>query len=681
MLARANSDAGTRLRRSKSTSTAYRPSIFIPEHLDPDVAQQHAVAAAATAFVRAHLHESADRKPKRSSEMSRSKSNSSRKSLTSQGSHFPARDSSFRSLQPKSAVQTTAAHSLTRASTMNTEQFPPFFPTPSSDRPLSVTRPLSTQPSITFSENSRPSTQPNPRRQSATSSATSQQIRKARSMYYASSIQTGSPIARPPAKYLTTPPSVDANPHVETIAPLPPVRPVGPSPLAVPRIPVSVTAEETINDARDKYLQSSQQKTVKHKPSMFLAPFKKRHDKGKDKVKEKQRRNTTEDTSASVSSRQIPADSTTEVSVRDFQPQPGIKEKRSFSGSLKNKFKKVFRRPSYKAPNLPVQRIDASRNYYDIAQPSQSHASSAVDIPIPDEDILQRVRSRTPSFETAFPMFARSRSRTSSNGSAKSSKSNRSLHSEANPINASASRASSWGTFSTADTATQRAIKRLTVIHEAKDSLGSEADRVASMTIVKRKSLPPPALASFRDPMPLESLAEEALTPVDPKRVFSALMREIGISKPAASTSKPDRTPGSGSDVFESSETKELHSSASRDLRSSLCSDQRPPLQRPTSAAAQSAQSKNGTIRSLGRKLRSTIRTVTPAEQHSSPCPGRSVSVRGAVRIPREELETPSSTSSFESQLNTIGDQAVGSSGFKYSKQTLVTEFYYWVSR
>jgi hypothetical protein len=598
MLARASSDAGARVRRSKSTSSVHKLPPH-PESFDPDLARQQAIAAATAAFVRAQVNDAAEQK-KRSSEVSRSKSNASRKSLISQGqgSHFPPRDSSFRSMQPQ---QTTSTRRQSRASTLTTvcdmnsaptsglknsrdasaappaEKFPPFYPTPSNAKPMPAPRPLSAQPSVTFSENSRPNSQPKSRLSTA-SSITSQQIRKARSMYYASSVQTGSPISRPPAKYLTTPPSVTVSPITEPTALSPPARNLGPSPLAGPRIPVAVDATSSeIDHARDKYLQNFQQRSIKHKPSLFLAPFKKRRGDDRD---------------TRVGS--VASEHTLKVSP----PQPELqvaKEKRSFSGSLRSKIKKVFRRTSNNAPvSMPVQQIQASREYFGTS--SGLHGS---DVPSPDEKMVRRVQSRS-----------------SSNGSVRSNHSNRSLHSEAN----AASRVTSWGTSSTGDTATQRAMKRLTVIHEAKDSIGSETDRIASMS-TKRKSLPPGALSAFRDPM--ESLLEESS--IDPKRVFSALMKEMDTSKdrvylephlsPAQSIGTPssthgvsgavERTPGAESDVFESSKTKSLHSSGR---------DHRPP-----SAAAQSAQSKASSIRTLGRAIRSTIRTVTPAEQPSSP--------------------------------------------------------------
>ncbi|KAF2822842.1 MFS general substrate transporter [Ophiobolus disseminans] len=573
----------------------------IVEPLDPDVARQHAIAAATAAFARAQVHDAADRKAKRSSEVSRSKSNASRKSLTSQGqgSHFPPRESSFRSLHPPTkSSQDIAAQRQSRASTVNTEKFPSFYPAPIMDRPVSAPRPLSAQPSIAFSDHSRPVTQPKIGHRSAASSITSQQIRKARSMYYASSVQTGSPIARPPAKYLTTPPPIAVTSVLEVPAAISLSRPLEPSPVVVPRIPVTVATDESVDKARDKYLQTFQDRSIKHKPSLFMAPFLKRQDKGKDKSK----RLSSGFTSVSVSSQRTPNDSTADITLSDFIPQPDKKEKRSFSGSLKDKIKRVFRRTSKTSPNLPVQQIDASRDYFggDAVDIEIDHSLHG--IPGPDENVLQRARQRTP-------------------------------------------------TTSTGDTLTQRAIKRLTVIHEAKDSIGSEADRIASIS-TKRKSLPAGSLAAFRDPMPMEKLLEESSISVDPKRVFSALMKEIQTSKSTDVTVETlDRTPGAESDVFESSKTKslhasgsELHSSASRDFRPSTATDQRPPSRRPPSATAQSTQGKASSIRTLGRAIRSTIRTVTPGEHRSSPYPELSINVLGAMRGPGDEAEMSSSS-------------------------------------
>lgn len=124
--------------------------------------------------------------------------------------------------------------------------------------------------------------------------------------------------------------------------------------------------------------------------------------------------------------------------------------------------------------------------------------------------------------------------------------------------------------------------------------------------------------------MPMESLLEETSTPIDPKRIFSALMKEIDTAKVHNSDLGPANTsPGAESDVFESSATKELHAISSRELHSSTSRECRSSIsseQRPTSRCRpNTAQSKTSSIRSLGRALKSTIRTVTPLEYKSSP--------------------------------------------------------------
>ncbi|KAI0586068.1 hypothetical protein Alg130_04449 [Pyrenophora tritici-repentis] len=621
MLARANSDAGTRLRRSKSTSTVHKRPTSVTDSLDLDAVKQQALAAATAAFARAQLQDVADHSGKRNSEVSRSKSNTSRKSLMSQGSHFPPRESSLRSTQRPKVQENTRSQFRSQASEadteQNTEQFPPFYPTPTVEGSSPPPRQLSTQPSITFSESARPSSQPKPLRPNASTSITSQQIRKARSMYYASSVQTGSPIARPPAKYLTTPPTVGIIPISEPSPVYVPNRTLGPSPLAGPRLPVTVGLDATLDKARDDYLQGFQQKAIKHKPSI----------------------------------QHTPDDSTTDLTLNDFVPPQDIKEKRSFSGSLKSKIRKVFRRTSAKSANLPVQQIDASRDYFHTARIGPPSVDETYAIPPPDQETLQRIRARTPSSEGNRPVYLRSGSRSNSTGSGRS---NRSLHSEVHVPHVPTSRVTSWGTSSTEDTLTQRAMKRMTVIHESKDSIGSEADRIASAIAVRRKSMPLPPLASFRDPMPMESLVEEVPTPIDAKRVFSALMREMGTSKPSqTSAGLIEGTPGAESDVFESSTTKlqvqtrELHSSCSRHLRSSTELEQRPPSRRP--ATAQSTQSKTSTIKSLGRAIRSTIRTVTP-RQHSSPDPDVTANVDDANNINKHDENTPSNVATSDSE-------------------------------
>lgn len=626
MLSRSSSDARTRLRRSKSASTVHRYQPSGHQPLDPRIAQQHAVTAATTAFTRAHGLKAVERPDQRSSELSRAKSTSSRKSLTSEGSHFPHRESSVRSVNRPKSSQAPSTKQLSRASTANTEKFPSFYPTPRDERPLS------TQASVTFNDNFRPVSQPRSHRPSAASSITSQQIRKARSMYYASSVQTGSPIARPPGKYLTSPPPMSITPTSDLISLTMSARNKAPSPLALPQIPVQVESGETIDKARDKYLQNFQQqpRQVKHRPSLFLAPFKKRQDRARSGG-----RPTAPSVLSVASSKPVEPPS---EPFDDFGMPKQKKEKRSLSNSLKDKIKKVFRRTSNNPPTKLVQHIEASRDYFNSETSAAVSSNTTYRIPSPDGEALLRIRSRDSSLERMPTPLACPESR----GSTRSKGSNKrqvvsnihkthqtyllwmcSLHSE---TNAMSSRVTSWNDSSTGNTLTQRDIKRLTVIHESKDSISSEAGRSISSTSLRRKAVPLPTFTAFKDPMPMESLMEETFTPLDPKRVFSALMKEMDATNVQKAHSGPsDVSPGAESDVFESSTTKELHamasrehhSSSSRECRTSTSSEQRPTSRR----RPDTAQSKASSIRSLGRALKSTIRTVTPIEHGPLPIP------------------------------------------------------------
>lgn len=643
MLARASSDAGTRLRRSKSTSTVHRHMPPLVEPLDLDVAQKHAIAAATAAFARSHAQEALERKANCSLELGRSKSTASRKSLTSQGSHFPPRELVARSVPAQKSIQTSSPHRPSAASATEESRF--FDPAPVSDRPTPATRPLSAQPSITFSD-ARPGSQPRSHRQSVASSVASQQIRKARSMYYASNVQTGSPIARPPAKYLTKPPPVGISlASSATPTAYMPTRSTGPSPLAGPNVTVPAAPNDTIDIARDRYLQDFQQqpRSIKHKPSLFLAPFKKRQVKTKDKAK----RLSAAYTAFPSNNYSFADDTTANLTVSDFMLQVQVEESCSFSGSLKKKIKRVFRRTSTKTPNLPVQQIEASREYFN--ETTASLTGDRGDIHSPEEHLLKRLRSRTPSLDTVYPHPAISASRSSSRGSARS---NGSLHSEANASSVSASRVTSWGTSASGETLTQRAIKRLTVIHEAKDSIGSMTDRPLSAS-TKRRSLPLPTFSAFQNPMHIGSLVEEVSTPpIDPKRMFSALMREIDASKAVEDLADKERTPGAESNVFESGKIKVLHV-GQKGYRSSVMkgtkllhgNEQKSAPCRPASVAARSVQSKKSSIKSFGHAIRSTIRTVTPGEHRSSPCPDE----RGAAH---SGSNTPSSSASSGSRNN-----------------------------
>ncbi|KAF2107683.1 hypothetical protein BDV96DRAFT_293542 [Lophiotrema nucula] len=644
MLARSSSDAATRMRRSKSTSSVYRP-VTAPEYFDPAIAQKHAVAAAQSAFVKAHADGAAARYRSPKPEVIRTKSNASRKSLGSQGSHFPPRESSFKSLQPRQAGQGQGISRHTRAPAQVLEKFPPFQNTLGADYHHVP------QPKITIStidENVRPSSQLKSHRISLASSANSQQIRKTRSMFYASTIQTGSPLPRshanPTNTYLTTPPSVSTAPDTSRLsgrrsAPLS-------APLPSPRLPVTVAPNETVDQARDRYLQGFKERQLQKKPSLFLAPFRKRQDKGKDKAPKP----PSSARGVSTTSRRTQVETPLEV-VSNHKSQ---KDKRSLSNSIKEKFKKVFRKSSNTTPPaLPVQQIEASRDYfgdYATHAPASSEMNRSLEIPSPTEGQIQRLQSRTPSSDHERPLTTRSPSRPESRESGKS------LQSESSFAPSGNSRSSSWASSTVRGRLKDRIKNRLSTVPENKNSISSLAGQPIVISRSIREPAPTSPLASFQDPMH-DSLLDVSVG-VDPKRVFSALQREIAASG-AAPRQYTTFEPASeiDSDVFGATTQKVSCNLVVQDVTpvSSTASHhggsgdhERLISHRRTESVG--GQSTAASKTSTRQTVRGTIRSVK-GESAPDSVPDRASSVRGAVRIPRPDttgspgLDSPTDTS------------------------------------
>ncbi|KAF2492697.1 hypothetical protein BU16DRAFT_620042 [Lophium mytilinum] len=586
MLARASSDAGARLRRSKSTNSVTRLPPPLPESLDPDVAQKHALAAATTAYARAHELEVAERARSRASTrastLSRTKSNASRHS---EGRHFPARESSLRFCQsPKGGyISAFPRHSiagpdakLPRIASVTPAGTPSAHPTPAGTP--------SAQPTLSLDEIARPATQFATHRNSLAEPTNT--IRKARSMYYASSVQTGSPVPRPPAKYLITPPPASAVPEQRRsfLADLG----ISSSASAVPpRLPATISGDETIDKVRDKYLQDFQKRQLRQRPSFILGPFKNK------KRQEKEKGGLSSITSRSVGSvvyDNIPPVAMTSVEDVTLIADPQ-KEKRSFSNTLKSKFKRVFRRTSIIPTTLPVQQIDASRDYFStcVSPPPLGGDGSFDDTCTPDHTSLNYTHTQGSSLDI-LESSARPGSRASSIVS-----------------NFSASRVTSWNSSSVGNSAN----KRLSVIHEAKGSIASEAAMLPPSPT--RRPPPVPALSSLRDLVQMDDVAEEFPTPMDPGRVFSALMKESG-----------DRN-----GLREGEEDSEME-----DENNSMC--------KGSNHSTSVTLTNQSRISGLSKATKGTIRTVTPDPLDGPAVPGRTTSVRGAVRIPRERSSSRS---------------------------------------
>ena len=575
----ASSNARTRLSRSKSTPTVHQRAVGVaPELMDPDVAQKHALVAATTAYARAHATNIAERSKSRDSGMQRSKSNASRKP---EGRHFPPQEYSLRfSQSEKGGYMSSVPHHQRTAASKNV---PLVHRAGLGDTVISP-------PSLAGSENTRPGTQARISSPTATN-----HIRKARSMYYASSVQTGSPIGQPSAKYLTAPRT--ANPVPESL--LSDLGAVS-IPAATARLPATISGNESLGKVRDRCLQDFQNRKLRERPSFIMAPFRKRHEKATKKLTKPQVGKVTYDNNMPSSG----------IDENVKKPLSGLeKPKRSISNSLRNKIKRVFHRSSNVSTTLPVQHVEASREYFgNHGSRSLVVRSSFENIPSHDKEALSCARSRTSSLEIP-PSFARAKLGESSTA-----------RSEVDASEAG-SRVTSWTNSSAGNTVTTRDTKRLFVIHEANPSITSAAS--AALASSNYQSPPVPGLMAFRNPMSVECDAKEAPATIDPQRVFSALMKEINGVNPEI---EDDTDEGTENDVFISSRgTHDQTASSTLTMQSRM----------------------NSPAFGLNRATKVTIRNGTPDQPKT---PVRTTSFRRAVRIPRADPSYGSTNEDSDSQ-------------------------------
>lgn len=565
--------------------------------MDPDVAQKHALVAARTAYARAHATDIAERSKSRDSGMRKSKSNASRKS---QGRHFPPRESSLRFSQSERGghMSNVPHHQHTTAS---------------NNVPLvhraGLGETVISPPSLAGSENTRPGTQARNQSNVISSPTATNHIRKARSVHYASSVQTGSPIGQPPAKYLTTPRT--ANPVPERCRPLLSNLGVVSIPAATARLPATISGNESLDQARDRCLQDFQNRKLRERPSFIMAPFKKRREKATKKLTKPQVGKVTYDNNMPSSS----------IDEDVKKPLSGLeKPKRSISNSLRNKIKRVFHRSSNVSTTLPVQHVEASREYFgNHGSRSLVVRSSFENIPGHNKETLSCARSRTSSLEVPPSLAcAKSGERSTARSEIDASK--------------PGSRVTSWTNSPAGNTVMTRDTKRLFVIHEANPSISSAAS--AALASSNYQSPPAPGLMAFRNPMSVEGVAEEAPATVDPQRVFSALMKEINGVNPEI---EDDTDEGTENDVFVSSRGTHSQTASTSTMQSRM----------------------NSTASGLNRATKATIKNAT-LDQPKTPV--RTTRVRVAVRIPRAD---PSYSSTNEES----GSQGSGKSGSQITVQ------------
>ncbi|KAF2139015.1 uncharacterized protein K452DRAFT_290108 [Aplosporella prunicola CBS 121167] len=473
MLSRASSDAGTRLRHAKSTSSVQsRVRSGKVEPLDPFVAREHAMAAAVSAYERAHAIERAA--SQRRLELQRQRTNASKKS---QGSHFPPRESSARHSGENNCYKRRASPTSQKVGHERYPKRPVDIPTPrtsvnESGRPLMPSAPA-------------PSTQLTPARK---------EVRKSRSLYSSWSLGFGQHTSLEIDRQASQ--SIKERPVPGTLTLS--------SPLGSARTQSSKGNPAEIAAARDKFLQEFQQRSkLRGRPSFIMQSFKKRQDKNQVSAAA-----AFEDTPPSVPVAK------TNVSAPRVLSKPEERS-RSISNSFKKRIKRVFRKDSDpKSTNtLPVQQVDATRLYF--GNPNSMTATNvpvSQRIPTPASNSLNLVHSRRSSHRSQPSGASQGNSRASSGD-----------HSEGD---LSKSRVTSWTNSSTTGSTVTRDAKRLTIIPEDSGTQsGSKRESEGPSSSLRRKASSILHHAPFKKP--LHPSPSDAAKGVDSFDVFSALKSRL----------------------------------------------------------------------------------------------------------------------------------------------------------
>lgn len=465
MLSRASSDAGARLRHAKSTSSGLsHGKSAAAEPSDPFVVREHATAAAVEAFERAYAIGRTRSSAEQSLELARHKSNASR---GSQGSHFPPRGSSLRQAGEDSAARrrkSTQAQRLSHEKQQNNR--------PNIAAGLAATLQQPVRDIVPTSVVSAP---PMPRDVVLIAPPTvppatpvSKQVRKSRSMYNSWSFGIGS--SREPRKDASMDLRRPSN-QKDKDNRSPSASSFSPGDNAASQVPSGTPGADEIAAARDKCLQDFQKHKLRTRPSFVFTPFKKRQDK-----QQQQQSTVTSDNSSS------PHD-TPPFDIAAPAANPArLEEKRSLSGSLRTKFKKVFRKTSKPAILLPVQQVDASRAYFGNSNQKTSgegfpHTCTATPVDLFTNEVSRPESSQRKSSDVSY------RSREST---------------EEHDMDVSKSRVTSWTNSSATNSVNHLDAKRLSIIPEVEPS--SERKRYTS-SILSRSPFKKPVHTSPRAPV------------------------------------------------------------------------------------------------------------------------------------------------------------------------------------
>ena len=438
MLSRGNSDAATKLRRAKSTSSVqtHRPTTADTNSIDPAVAHQQAVVAASRAYEDAHGRGSPQKQD----------SNAKNATSVDDAGQRLGRRQSVRFTGP-SAVSIKQRSITRRQAPKSTTARPKLHGAASFDR----------GPDILAKDSDGYITASDPReyveRRVSSTPSSYKKIRKTKSMFYPAktssiSFMTGSSKKRGQrqSQFIE---------HLDTDHARP--GPRNDISLSTPRhdathdrFPTTTNQDAAVQLARDTYVQQLEQQRLKEKSSFmdFARPRK----------------------SAKVFRRTVRTSSTNSYgsavgSANSQSQEPstatGLGQRaRSVSLVFKTRLKKVFQRPTETKDSVPKQQLDATRPYFG----GYMFASNGVQqqyehhIPPPDGETLRRVDSRGSMVRDASTFVER----------ASNPASIRSVRSEAS-LAEEASRVSSWANSTTAGSLAlnqAREQKRLSVIHE-----------------------------------------------------------------------------------------------------------------------------------------------------------------------------------------------------------------------
>ncbi|MCJ1239453.1 hypothetical protein MMC14_007449 [Varicellaria rhodocarpa] len=256
--------------------------------------------------------------------------------------------------------------------------------------------------------------------------------------------------------------------------------------------------DTTIQMARDQFLRQIEQERLKARPSLL-------------ELRKRQSNKTFRRTVRSSSTNSFGNAVASPLSEPNVKPKSFGHKARHISLTLKNKIKRVFHRGTSHG-GLPTQQIDSLRpHFHDYGCVALGLDLDGLPIPMPDDDLLDRVNARLQS-PRQMPVHLDPDAKPGSI---------RSVPSSGN-LSIVKSRVTSWTDSSAANTMTkQQLLKRLSIIQEngGPHQPSSSAGRIG---LAARKGY-----AVFRKPMKVNGINGKPNGPVPSQRVFSALQKKL----------------------------------------------------------------------------------------------------------------------------------------------------------